>query len=356
MDFSLTPEQELLHETARGLLVRECPPSLLRACQDDRDAARPLWHHLVGFSALATAPVVDRCLFGEEAGRVALPGPFFATTFLYAPVLAALGAPDQTELVLAGEETGTVALAGADGLWTPNAEPTKTFVLDADIVDVVVAVDAAGVVTRLEDPPRRLVETVDWTRRAFEVDAAGNGRELGRLAPHELEAILEAATAVLAAELVGTAARILAMAVEHAKHRVQFGVPIGSFQAVQHMLADSSLDVERARSAVGYAAMTLDAGDDARHRAVHVAKAAAGEAAKRAVKTGVQVHGGIGYTWEHDLHLFVRRAVAAEALLGPTGWHHDRLAEALLGSAAPRDAGGAVRATGAARPAPRASG
>ena len=100
------------------------------------------------------------------------------------------------------------------------------------------------------------------------------------------------------------------MTLQYAKDRHQFGVPIGSFQAVQHKLADMSLDVERAWSAVYFAAMTIDADDADRHRAVHVAKAAAGEAAKRAAKDGIQIHGGIGYTWEHDLHLFMRRAFA----------------------------------------------
>jgi alkylation response protein AidB-like acyl-CoA dehydrogenase len=111
---------------------------------------------------------------------------------------------------------------------------------------------------------------------------------------------------------------------------VQFDVPIGSFQAIQHKLADMALDLERATSAVAYAAMTIDAMDAERHRAVHVAKAAAGSAAKRAAKDGIQIHGGIGYTWEHDLHLFIRRAYASEHLLGTSDWHHDRLAELLI--------------------------
>ena len=108
-------------------------------------------------------------------------------------------------------------------------------------------------------------------------------------------------------------------------------MPIGSFQAIQHKLADCSLDVERASSAVHYAAMTLDADDRERHRAVHVAKAAAGQAATRAPRTRIQIHGGIGYTWEHDLHLFLRRAYGSEHLLGTAGWHHDRLADLILG-------------------------
>jgi alkylation response protein AidB-like acyl-CoA dehydrogenase len=107
-------------------------------------------------------------------------------------------------------------------------------------------------------------------------------------------------------------------------------VPIGSFQAIQHKLADMSLDVERAWSAVYFAAMAIDADDDDRHRAVHVAKAAAGQAARRNAKDGIQIHGGIGFTMEHDLHLFLRRAFGADALLGTTSWHHDRLADLLL--------------------------
>ncbi len=142
--------------------------------------------------------------------------------------------------------------------------------------------------------------------------------------------MVERATVAVSAELVGTARRLFDMALEYAKQRVQFDHPIGSFQAIQHKLADVSLVVERADSAVQYAAMTVDADDPARHRATHVAKAAAGTAATRAAKDSIQVHGGIGYTWEHDLHLFIRRAYGSEAWFGPTGWHHDRLAELLL--------------------------
>ena len=123
------------------------------------------------------------------------------------------------------------------------------------------------------------------------------------------------------------------MTLEYAKERKQFDVPIGCFQAIQHKLADMSLALERATAAVHYAAMSVDADDADRARACHVAKAAAGEAARRILKDGIQIHGGIGYTWEHDLHLFLRRATADEYLLGPTGWHHDRLADLLIDGA-----------------------
>jgi alkylation response protein AidB-like acyl-CoA dehydrogenase len=125
------------------------------------------------------------------------------------------------------------------------------------------------------------------------------------------------------------------MALAYAKERKQFDVPIGSFQAIQHKLADMSLALERATAAVQYAAMTVDARDENCHRASHVAKAAAGEAARRILKDGLQIHGGVGYTWEHDLHLFLRRALGDEYLFGTTSWHLDRLADLVMGPATP---------------------
>ncbi len=335
MDFAFTPDQELLRETARNLLARECPPAVVRAHRDDPDAADALWSHLRDFAALGTASTVDQCAFAEELGYVAAPGPFFATTALFQPVLDAIGS-DLADKAGTGEITGTAALAGADGFWTLNDDPVKTFVLEADRVDVVAVIDGRAdgdaSVVLVERPATRRVETIDTSRRVFEVSVPTGERV--PIDPVAVATLVERATVVLAAELVGTARRLFEMSLQYAKERHQFGVPIGSFQAIQHKLADISLDVERAWSAVYYAAMALDAGDatteNDRHRAVHVAKAAAGEAAKRAAKDGIQIHGGIGYTWEHDLHLFIRRAYASEALLGPTGWHHDRLADLLI--------------------------
>ena len=141
----------------------------------------------------------------------------------------------------------------------------------------------------------------------------------------------------LAAEMLGTVRWLFEMTLGYAKMREQFGRPIGSFQAIQHKLANMALAKERALSAVYYAAMTIDAGDsvdrDERRRAVHVAKAAAGAASRLNLKDGIQIHGGIGYTWEHDLHLFMRRALVSEQLLGTAGWHHDRLGELLVAGA-----------------------
>ncbi len=329
MNFSFTDDQLLLRDTARQLLAAECPPSVLRAHLDDLAAADALWTHVADFVPLGVGPMVDLCVFMEELGFVAAPVPFLATACLYAPLLDAVGEHD-LDAVLDGSASGTVALAGADGVWHPNGESRKTFVPDAARVDLVAAIGVDGAVTLLASPPAQRVETLDSTRCLYDVETAVPGTSAGTITRRALDAVLARATVALAAEMVGTARRLFTMTLDHAKVRVQFDVPIGSFQAVQHKLADVSLDVERAWSAVYYAAMTLDAGDDDAARAVHVAKAAAGQAVTRAAKEGIQIHGGIGYTWEHDLHLFIRRAYGAEALLGPTGWHHDRLADLLV--------------------------
>jgi len=329
VNFGLTDDQVLLRDTARQLLADRCPPSLLRAHMDDLGASAPLWAQIADFVGLGVGPVVDLCLFSEELGYVAAPVPFLSTACLYAPLLDAIGEHD-LDAVLDGQATGTVALAGADGIWHPNAERTKTFVPDAATVDLVAAVGADGAVTLLASPPVRRLDTLDSTRPLYDVETAVPGTSAGVIDGAALEAVVARATVALAAELVGTARRIFDMTLAYAKERIQFDVPIGSFQAIQHKLADMSLDVERAWSAVYHAAMAIDDDDHGRHRAVHVAKAAAGEAARRAARDGIQIHGGIGFTWEHDLHLFMRRAYGAEALLGPTGWHHDRLADLLI--------------------------
>jgi alkylation response protein AidB-like acyl-CoA dehydrogenase len=332
MDFALTEEQVLLRDTARSLLANECPSSLVRAHIDDPSVADALWVHLRDFAALGNGPCTDLAIFCEELGYVAAPGVFFPTTALFAPLLDAMshGLLDD---VLAGSVTGTVAVAGPSGEWAVNDDTVKTFVAEADRVDWI-AVIGTGPEVRLVSRDAvtvRRVQTVDYSRRQFEVEVTG-ASETHVLAPDAVTALLERAAVALAAEMVGTARRMFDMTLAYAKERYQFDVPIGSFQAIQHKLADVSLVVERARSAVQYAAMAIDADDPDRHRAVHTAKAAAGVAATQAAKEGVQIHGGIGFTWEHDLHLFLRRAYGSEYWMGTTAWHHDRLADLLFAS------------------------
>jgi alkylation response protein AidB-like acyl-CoA dehydrogenase len=294
MDFTMTEEQVLLRDTARAVLTKHCPMTLVRAHIDDPVVADALWPVLDEWTALADGPLVDLCLFLEECGSLLLPGPFLGT------VLARrLGAADGT---------ATVAMAGRDGQWVPNDESTKTFVLEADRVDHLIAVWSTGVSTATITNLRQ-VGTVDWSRRVFEVDVKPSTSRGVHHPP--VSDWLEFAYVALAAEMVGTARWLLRTTIEYAKERVQFDVPIGSFQAIQHKLANMSLAVERAVSATYYAAMAIDA-------------------ATLCAKDGIQIHGGIGYTWEHDLHLYIRRAYGSEHLLGTAGWHHDRLADLLF--------------------------
>jgi hypothetical protein len=324
VDFTPTEEQVLLRETVQRLLVNECPPSLVRDHVGDRAVAGPhgLWRHLAEWTDVGSESLVDLCIFLEETGAVCAPGPFLASTLLYAPLREVGGA--------AGGGIGTVAMAGAAGEWTANDEPVKTFVLDADLVDTVAFVVAgpggapALGLRATGSVALRPVGTLDASRRIFEV---GVPDDLDLTA---VDGLLERTWVGSAAELLGTSRWLFDQSLAYAKQREQFGKPIGSFQAIQHKLANMALARERAWAAVYYAAMTIDAADDQRRSAAHVAKAAASEAAHLCANEAIQIHGGIGFTYEHDLHLWMRRAYASERLFGTADWHHDRLADLIL--------------------------
>ena len=312
MDFSLTDDQELLRDTAHKLLDRECPPALVRAHIDDPSMYEPLWRHLSEYTALGTGPATDLCLFLAETGYTAAPGPFLATA-LY----ATLTGDDET--------TGTVAFLD---------DPVNSFVLEADRVERIAIVgpgpSLAVVNTEGLGDRLRFVSTLDFSRRLFSFDTTGLAVDAHPLAQDAYALWRDRAHVSMAAEMVGTARHIFDMTLAYAKERNQFDRPIGSFQAIQHKLADMSLALERATSAVQYGAMTVEAAAPEATLACHAAKAAAGEAARRILKDGAQIHGGIGYTWEHDLHLYLRRATADEYLLGTTSWHLDRIADLLI--------------------------
>ncbi len=314
MDFSLTDDQELLRDTAHKLLDRECPPAVVRAHIEDPSVYEPLWRHLAEYTALGAGPASDLCLFLEQTGYVAAPGPFLATA-----LFTSLTDGD-------GDTTGTVAFL---------ADPMNPFILEADRVEKIAIVGpgpAMDVLDRDELRPRlRFVGTVDFSRRVFQLDTDGLVLPGRPLDAERYAAWRDRAYVSIAAEMVGTARRIFDMALAYAKEREQFDRPIGSFQAIQHKLADMSLALERSTSAVQYAAMTCDAAAADRALVCHSAKAAAGEAARRILKDGAQIHGGIGYTWEHDLHLYLRRATTDEDMLGTTSWHLDRIADLLIG-------------------------
>jgi len=339
VDFALSDEQELLVDTARSLLANECPSELVRSVGSDPDAARGLFdRHLRDWVALAAPPPdgsqVDLTLFLIECGAAVAPGPFLATAGLFAPLLTAAG-HDLAAAAASGEVTGTVAVAGADGIWRASDDAVRTQVIDAHLVDHVAIVlpGPSLAVVAPGDLDRQDLETLDLARRYATIEVPP-GLTGGPIAPDALDDALERMALAVAAELVGVTRWLLDTSVAYAKERVQFGRPIGSFQAVQHTLVNIALAYEEAAAAVAHAAMCIDADDRDRHRAVHVAKATAGLAARKAARDGLQVHGGIGYTWEHDLHLRLRRAFADDALCGTHEWHLERLADLLVAGAA----------------------
>jgi len=337
MDFRLTDEQSMLVDTARTLFERECPRRLVRASGDDPEPARELFEkHLRDWVVLGAGGVTALTLFLIEAGAAVAPGPYLATAGLFAPLLAAAEHP-LAEVAASGDTTGTVAVAGPDGVWMPSSMATRSQVIDLPLVDHVAVVSGAGdgvtcAVLERGSLRARQVETMDLARSTSTVEVP-DSLDAESLDLDVFTAWRERATLAVAAELVGCGRWLVDAAVAYAGEREQFGHAIGSYQAVQHRIVDMALAQQEAAAAVAYAAMAIDADDPDRRRAVHVAKARAGQAARQAAKGSLQVHGGIGYTWEHDLHLRLRRAYADDALLGTAESHLDALAALIFGSA-----------------------
>src|SRR5579875_225090 len=373
MDFAFSEEQEMLRASAREFLARECPSSYVRQVAETEDAwDGTMWERMaaMGWTGLGipdrlggAGGFLDLVVVLEETGRALLPGPYFSTMGLALPVLLETSggaAEEAMSGIAAGQARATLALTEPSGRWDAEGitlsarrsgpawrlEGTKLFVPDAGVADhLVVAARTGGVgedgITLFLVSGRpagmtvRAMDGLDLTRRWYEVRL--DGVEL----PEEsvlgevdrgwgpLARALEWATAGLCAEMVGGSQRVLEMSVEYAKTRHQFGKPIGVYQAVSHKLADMLLETESARSATYYAAWAVDADAPDRSLAVSMAKAYTSDAYRRATGNGIQVHGGIGFTWEHDLHLYFRRAKAAEVMLGDATYHRELVARAL---------------------------
>jgi alkylation response protein AidB-like acyl-CoA dehydrogenase len=313
----------------------------------------------LGLTAVELAVVV------EELGRAVAPGPFVPTVSQFVPAVVELGDATQRTRYLSpvaeGSRTGTLAIAepGTDvnpsstrlqatrtgGGWSLSG--TKTAVLGGDVADdiVVVAREAGsrgddGVVALVVAreslrvvPMRPLDATRGLVRLELDDTAVGDDGMLGEPGPgraHALRRAVEVATTALAVETVGVAQTIFDVTLEYAKQREQFGVPIGSFQAIKHKFTDMLLALERARATAYFAALCIAEDDDRRTIATSTAKAAAGDCQRLLAKEGIQIHGGIGYTWEHDMHLYVRRAKVDAQLFGTSHDHRVRIA-ALLG-------------------------
>jgi alkylation response protein AidB-like acyl-CoA dehydrogenase len=370
LDLRPGEEREQLRAGARALLVRECPPALVRATVDGEPAAADaLWARMAeaGWTGLpfpeafggAELGLLDLVVVCEELGRVLAPGPFLASVALAGQALWLAGDDAQRGRWLpdlaAGRSRGALAFGddgdGWDALhvrlaarrhgggWVLTGR--KRFVpggASADWLLVVARAEDGALAPFLVEAgapglARRPVTVFDATRDFAELTLSGvfvgDDARLPGGAP-ALGAALDRARVALCGEMLGSAARMLEASVEHACTRRQFGRPIGSFQAVQHRCADLLVALEQARSATAYAAWAQDAGAPDAARAAASAKVLAGEAVVRCAEGAIQLHGGLGFTWEQDLHLHYRRAKVSERLLGDPDWLREQVARALL--------------------------
>jgi alkylation response protein AidB-like acyl-CoA dehydrogenase len=366
VDLEFTEEQGELRTSVRAFLARECPITLVRAGAEGGERDDALWRSMVelGWPALTVATehgglglgFVELAVVVEELGRVIAPGPFIATATQFAPVVRHAGTPEQRTRFLGavarGEVTGALAASGATGSaaaadlgvvarrsdrgW--RLEGSEHHVLDGDSADEIAVAarvdDGIGVFVVPAGAARtHVTPTLDASRHHASVELEGvtvdDDRALGvpGAAGPALERALHEATTALALETVGTCQSIFDLAIDHAKTREQFGVAIGSFQATKHKFADLLVTLERARATCYYAALTIAEDDDRRALATSMAKAAAGDCQRLVGQEGIQVLGGIGYTWEHDMHLYVKRAKAGDALLGTSGRHRLKVAD-----------------------------
>ena len=361
MDFTFSDDQDLLRESVRSFLGREAPGSYLAAmAEDDAGATPELWAHLaeLGWPGLLVPEangglglgLVDMTVVLEEMGRLPLPGPFFSSAVLATLAARSLGAPDQLAQLASGELRGTVALEEAGhgdpvdrvrararrrgASWRVTGE--KPLVLDGHTADwvIVAARTEEGLGSfLLEGPAGEPVPTLDPTRKAARVvldDAVVT--PVGPIGDHTAiwRRIVDDASVMLCAELVGCCDAALALAVEYANTRVQFDRPIARFQAIRHKAVDMLHRVELARVGTHYAAWTSDVDDDGRVRAAAMAKGYAGEAAVFVTGEDIQIHGGVGFTWDCNAHYYFKRAKQNDVMLGHQGWQRRRLADLVL--------------------------
>ena len=371
MNLSVSAEQRELRDSVRRFLADRAPMSRVRELMETPDGTdRQVWQQAgaqLGLPGIAIPEAyggagftfAEQAIVLEELGAALYGGPYLASAVLAATaLLAASDEAARRELlpgIASGQTVATLAFTEDDGSWDPEAirlaatrgegspdspwmlDGHKSFVLDGHTADLILVVAAAGPGLSLfaVDPgaaglDRRVLPTLDQTRKLarLEFDAVP-GRLIG--APGEAGGVLgrtlDVAAIALAAEQLGGAQRALDMAVGYAMTRHQFGRPIGSFQAIKHRCADLLLEVESLRSAVAYAAAAV-AEDSAEVPVVAaLAKAYASDVYFHVAAENIQIHGGIGFTWEHDAHLYFKRAKSSELLLGDASYHREHLAE-----------------------------
>jgi alkylation response protein AidB-like acyl-CoA dehydrogenase len=357
MQFGLSESQQILKDTSRKFFSGECPVADLRRLMETETAYdADLWLKLAGqgFTGIICPEdcggmglgKVELILLMEEAGYALLPGPFFSTVALAGPTIDAVASPAQKKKYLSriagGDARSTVAVLEESASWDladaklaatgDKLTGTKLFVTDAAVADFIVVIAQNGVFMVDAKAPGLRIEPMkgmDLTRKVYSVQFSNTPAEkLG-----SLDAVTKSfalATTALAAEMVGGMQRALEITVAYAKTRKQFGKPIGIYQAVQHQCADMYLETESSRSAVYYAAWALQENTPDAATAVSIAKMYASDAGRNVGNHGIQVHGGMGFTWENDLHLYYRRAKASETMLGDAAFHRERIARQVI--------------------------
>jgi alkylation response protein AidB-like acyl-CoA dehydrogenase len=351
MNFELSDDQQAIRRTARDFLAaRYKLEEVRRLAEDERGFTDEQWAEIaeLGWPGVVVGEesgglglgVVELAVIQEELGYALAPTPLLSTVSA-ALLLAAAGDEEHLSALASGERRGTVALWDADATWSPTEQQlsadggrltgTKIAVPDAGSADVIVVAAEGGRHFLVEAGGEGVTVTpargLDPTRKVFEVRLENApARELAGDTP-EVARAYHAIAVALAAESVGVAQRTMEMAVEYAKDRKQFGRPIGSYQAVSHRCAQMLLEVEGARALTLYAGWALDHEPESGALAASMAKAYAGDAGWRVPAASLQVHGGIGFTWEHDLHFFLKRGKANAYAYGDARWHRDRVAE-----------------------------
>ncbi len=372
MDFDLSETQQLFKRSARELFVQECPPARVREMIENGEPySDELWEKLVeqGWTGLIFPEeagglelgMVEMAVAFEEMGRALVPGAFLSTVALAGSLLHRAGSGEQRERYLNticdGRIKATVALLEESTRWDSDGVALKAtsagegfkltgrklFVSDAAAADFIITAARAGQELLLAVVARTAsgvsvseMPSMDGTRKLYEVTyadveiAGSDVLATGEGAREALHHALDVATLALTAEMVGGMQRVLEATVEYAKTRKQFGKPIGQFQAVQHHCANILLMTESARSAVYYAAWVM--GNDPKQAplAVSVAKTYASDAYREAGNLGIQVHGGIGFTWEDDIHFYYKRAKASELMFGDANFHRERIASMIV--------------------------
>jgi alkylation response protein AidB-like acyl-CoA dehydrogenase len=372
VNFAFSDEQEQLRDAVRRFLEAKSPSAEVRRLMEtDEGYDPPVWAQMANELGLQSLHIpeeyggqgftfVELGIVLEEMGRVLLCAPYFSTVVLAAGAILNAGTDAQKAELLpgiaSGETIAALALTEANGRWDASGielvargsgdswtlDGTKSFVVDGHVADLVVVAarlegttgeDGVALFTVSGDAAgltRTQLATMDQTRKQAKLDFAGvAAAPLGT--PGEgwapLAKTLDQASACLANEMVGGAQAVLDMSVEYAKVRVQFGRPIGSFQAIKHKCADMLLEVESGKSAAYYAAWAAAEDNEELPVAASLAKAYCSDAYFHSSAENIQIHGGIGFTWEHDAHLYFKRAKSSEILFGDATYHRELLAQ-----------------------------